>query len=350
MKVAAGLPWTADLWRRLSKQLTSERLGHALLLSGQEGVGKRVLWREFAQYLLCQSPVTIDPLSEPRSNGFSGPCGHCASCHLYEANSHPDLLMVEPEEEGKQIKIDQIRQVTEFVNTTAQKSGRKVVLLGPSEAMNINASNALLKSLEEPASKVTLLLYSHQPSALLATIRSRCQQYSLVAPNWGEGMAWVQRNSEQRAPDALLRLAKGAPLKALSLAEKDAHVQYLQFCQDLKDLAAQEGNWMAIMTKWKAWNIIWLIDWIYELVLDAHKIKANVGSSHLSLAELSAESEKVAKNDYPQLQGLTEKALEAQTLIRSQGNPNPVMLVENLLIDWLRLLRNSQTSHTMLAH
>jgi len=331
MKVAAALPWTESLWQRLHTALSVSRLGHAQLVVGQEGVGKRVLLREFAQTLLCA-----------QAQQHNGPCGQCASCHLFTAGSHPDLLMVEPEEGSKQIKIEQVRQVTDFVNTTAQQSGRKVVLLGPAEAMNQNASNALLKSLEEPVSKVTLLLYSHMPSALLATIRSRCQQHSLAAPVWSEGLMWLQRNAELPNLDALLRLAKGAPLKALSLAEQDAHVQFMQFCQDMRDLASGNSAWVTVLGKWKNWEVQWLVAWFYELALDAQKAKGNIGLSELAIQELHNESLAIGqRSSISQLNGFTEKVVQCQQQLRSQGNPNPAMLMETLVFDWLALLRQA---------
>ena len=178
MKVAQALPWTQPVSDRIIQQYDKQRLGHALLLVGQEGVGKRLLLRELSQFLLC-------------TDQQQGPCGQCGSCHLFNAGSHPDLLMVEPEEKGKQIKIEQVRKVTEFVNTTAQRGHSKVVLLGPAEAMNVNASNALLKSLEEPSANITLLLYSHQPSGLLATIKSRCQQFPVYGPDFNQALTWL---------------------------------------------------------------------------------------------------------------------------------------------------------------
>ncbi len=331
MKVAAALPWTDSLWQRMYAAFSASRLGHAQLVVGQEGVGKRVLLREFAQTLLCA-----------QAQQHNGPCGQCASCHLFAAGSHPDLLMVEPEEGSKQIKIEQVRQVTDFVNTTAQQSGRKVVLLGPAEAMNQNASNALLKSLEEPVSKVTLLLYSHMPSALLATIRSRCQQHSLAAPQWSEGLMWLQRNAELTNLDSLLRLAKGAPLKALSLAEQDAHVQFMQFCQDMRDLAAGNSAWVTVLTKWKNWETQWLVEWFYELALDAQKAKGKIGLSELAIQELHNESLAIGQNcSMAQLLGFTEKVVQCQQQLRSQGNPNSAMLMESLVFDWLALLRQA---------
>ena len=329
-KVAQALPWLAPIWQRLASQIEEQRLGHAILLLGQEGLGKRVLLRELSQQLLC-----LD-------SSNSGPCGACGSCHLFNAGSHPDLLMVEPEEVGKQIKIEQIRKVTDFVNTTAGRSNNKVVLLGPAEAMNINASNALLKSLEEPSSQTTLLLYSHQPSSLLATIKSRCQLYAVYTPPWQQALDWLQQNSEQASLDSILRLAKGAPLKAINLLEQEVHVQYMQFCQDMMDLQQQKANWSATLNKWKAWDSHWIMMWCYELVLDVQKAQAGLPPESISIQELRGQSAQVASvSQYAQVQSLLDKLLDNQKAQQSQSNPNPVLIIETLLIDWLSLLGQS---------
>lgn len=326
MKVVTALPWTQPAWQRLTQQHQVARLGHAILMVGQEGIGKRLLMREFAQLLLCTG------------SGVK-PCGQCASCMLYDAGSHPDLLMVEPEEAGKQIKIEQIRKVTEFVNTTPQKGENKVVLLGPSEAMNNNASNALLKSLEEPSGHVTLLLYSHQPSGLLATIKSRCQQYELSPPNWQQGLDWLQANSQESGLESILRLAKGAPLRALNMIEQDIHVQYMQFCQGMLDLSNGGSHWNEVMLKWKNWDTSSVLQWFYELILDMQKVKSGLSEQNLSIQELSALTTKLADVcNYAQLESMLEKAVFSQQALRGQANPNAQMLIETLLIDWISLL------------
>ena len=334
MKVAQALPWTQPVSDRIIQQYDKQRLGHALLLVGQEGVGKRLLLRELSQFLLC-------------TDQQQGPCGQCGSCHLFNAGSHPDLLMVEPEEKGKQIKIEQVRKVTEFVNTTAQRGHSKVVLLGPAEAMNVNASNALLKSLEEPSTNITLLLYSHQPSGLLATIKSRCQQFPVYGPNFNQALTWLQQNSEaelsEPAANSVLRLASGAPLKALDMIEQDVHVQYMQFCQNMMDLQNRQVQWNELLTKWKNWDMQNILQWFYGLLLDAQKQKAGlVDAQALSMLELAAQTQQVAQRaQYGQIEQALQKLTESQQAYRGQANPNPTMITESLLIDWLALLGQS---------
>lgn len=328
MRVAQALPWLQNRWQSLSQQLVDARLGHAVLLTGQQGVGKRVFLKEFAQLILCHQAAQKTP------------CGECASCRLFAAGNHPDFIAVEPEEAGKAIKIDQIRRVTDFVNTTASQGQHKVVLLGPAEAMNINASNALLKSLEEPSSQVTMLLYSHQPSRLLATIKSRCQQYSAPTPKFQDGLMWLQQNSQETGLDSLLRLAQGAPLRVIEMIEQDVHVQYMQFCQDMQDLANHSVLWQGVVTKWKNWSVEYLLDWFYGLLLDVQRCKS--GAQDRMIPELSMQTESVAQNmDIPTMDGMLSTIQESKKAVVSGSNPNPTLLIERLLVDWFGQLRQS---------
>ena len=165
--MAEVYPWQENLWQQLAGRAQH---AHAYLLHGPAGIGKRALAERLMARLLCLSPSGLDA------------CGNCKSCHLLAAGTHPDNFVLEPEEADKPIKVDQVRELVEFVVQTAQLGGRKVVLLEPAEAMNLNAANALLKSLEEPSGNTVLLLISHQPSRLLPTIKSRCVQQACPLP------------------------------------------------------------------------------------------------------------------------------------------------------------------------
>lgn len=157
--MADAYPWQDALWQQLAGRTQH---AHAYLLHGPAGIGKRALAERLMARLLCQQPAGLDA------------CGQCKSCYLLAAGTHPDNYILEPEEADKAIKVDQVRDLVSFVVQTAQLAGRKVVLVEPTESMNINAANALLKSLEEPSGQTVLLLISHQPSRLLPTVKSRC--------------------------------------------------------------------------------------------------------------------------------------------------------------------------------
>ena len=193
------------------------RWPHALLLEGRRGIGKRALALHYAQALLCENP---------RPDG--GPCGHCASCGYAHAGTHPDLRLIEPierDEEGNETKLDEIvvdriRELIDFTQLSTHRQRAKVAVIIPGELMNPSAANALLKTLEEPPAGTHLILVSHQPGRLNATIVSRCQRIAAPAPDPAIAADWLAQQGVDR-PELLLAQAGGAPLLALALAAPD---------------------------------------------------------------------------------------------------------------------------------
>lgn len=204
-------PWLQDAAARLDEYRRRDRLPHALLLTGPAELGKLGLARAFLADVLCRSP------------GDGGACGHCDGCLQYAAGSHPDLheLGFEADDKGKlrtQIVVGQVRRLSEKLGMTARQGGWKVALIHPADAMNNNAANSLLKTLEEPPARSLLLLVTSRPASLPATIRSRCQQLAVARPLTATGLAWL-REQGVPAPEAALAYAANVPLHAQALAE-----------------------------------------------------------------------------------------------------------------------------------
>lgn len=220
-------PWHRDDMQRLLDQHRQGRLPHALLLAGAAGTGKYRLAQALAQALLCERPST----------GVA--CGECDGCHLSAAGTHPDAHSLAPESDSQAIKIDQVRRLVEFCSRTAHYNGARVALIAPAEALNRNAQNALLKTLEEPGEGLILLLVSHQPSLLLPTVRSRCQQRHLSLPAPTAALEWLTPRVGASAV-ALLAAAQGAPLAALALEEADWFAKREQLVGQL--LAVAQGR------------------------------------------------------------------------------------------------------------
>jgi DNA polymerase III subunit delta' len=163
-----GHEWAVDL---LHTAVVHQRIGHAYLITGQAQVGKATLARVFAQALNCEAEAV-----ETR------PCGICRPCQLIAAGRHPDVRHVVPEvsERGKaSLKIDQIRALQKELNLGTMEARYKIGILEQFEAANPNAANAFLKTLEEPPSKVILILTAAEADALLPTIASRCRTLPL---------------------------------------------------------------------------------------------------------------------------------------------------------------------------
>lgn len=203
------LPWQVSQWQQLVSADRDDRLGHALLLSGPAGIGKVRFARALMAWLACESPQN------------DGACGKCRSCHFGMDN--PDVHIVEPPEGKKQIAVDQVRELVALSTQTSHRAGgRKVVLVQPADAMNINTANALLKTLEEPSGDTVLILVSSEPARLLPTIRSRCQQLQFPIPPNALAREWLKMAvGDEALGEACLRETGGRPLAAQTLFEND---------------------------------------------------------------------------------------------------------------------------------
>lgn len=153
----------------------SGRLPHALLISGSRGIGKATLAYRIARFLLSPKETSgglFGDALEPESLYVAQ---QSETSKRIEAGSHSDLLVLE----GEDIKVDDVRAVPTFLSMTPAESNWRVVIIDSAEAMNQNAANALLKTLEEPPARTLLMLISHNPGILLPTIRSRCRMLRL---------------------------------------------------------------------------------------------------------------------------------------------------------------------------
>ncbi len=149
----------------VKQQFSRQQPVHAYLLTGARGLGKRTLAKVLASALFCTSE--------------NKPCGRCAACRRVMDGNEPDLLEVYSND-GSTIKVDQVREIIQKVSQHAFGTGYRVVLIEPVESMNPQAQNCLLKSLEEPIANVVFLLMTHELTATLGTIASRCIRVKLT--------------------------------------------------------------------------------------------------------------------------------------------------------------------------
>jgi len=152
----------------LQTAVTTNHLGHAYLFHGEPTIGKRLTAIALAQYLHCEAPQDA-----PRPDA----CSLCRSCHQIAQTTHPDFLLIQPEDPQKhnpKISIDQIRDIEHLVIYRPLVGSHKVCLIDQADSMTLEAANALLKTLEDPPAHCLFLLISSRPEHLLTTIRSRC--------------------------------------------------------------------------------------------------------------------------------------------------------------------------------
>ncbi len=237
--------------------VNAQRLHHAWLISGPMGVGKATLAWRIARFLLAQPPEDSGGMFAPEPvthTSLDIDPEHPVS-HRLRALSEPGLFLLrrgwagstdsireKSRAEGKlasEIRVSEVRELSGFLHMTATDGGRRIVIVDSADEMNTNAANALLKMLEEPPARTTMLLISHAPSRLLPTIRSRCRELRL-APLSPDDMhaALVQAGSEIAETPALAELSAGSVGEALRIIQLDG----LKIYQELVAIFASLPN------------------------------------------------------------------------------------------------------------
>ncbi len=235
-------PWHAEHWARLQARRQRDALPHALLLCGAAGLGKQVFARRFVRGLLCTAATDGDA------------CGHCRSCQLTSAGTHPDLveLTFSLRKDGTprtEIVVDQIRDLSARLALRSQLGGWQVATIDPADAMNAAAANALLKTLEEPSERTMLILLADAPWRLPQTIRSRCQRIEFQLPDPSVALAWLQAEGVSDAA-AALAAAGGNPGLAMAWVGQGALEQRTEVRRDLAALAAGRGQPTEVVKRW----------------------------------------------------------------------------------------------------
>ena len=217
--IALEMPWVQKPWQAIQSRLAEGQLPHALLVTGECGVGKRAWADAVAGLLLCAAPLN-------KEAGTPIACGQCRQCTLLAASSHPDVQVYAPEK-SRMIRIDQVRSLSAFAVSSPQVADRKIAIIDRADQLNINSANALLKTLEEPVADFVLLLLQESGRPVLPTIRSRCQVLSIPVPSAEQANQWLASQvaqldaDKQPSPELMaksLMLAGNAPRLALEYA------------------------------------------------------------------------------------------------------------------------------------
>lgn len=324
--LTALYPWQTGLWKQLCQQLQTNRLPHALLVSGVKGLAKN----SFAQHIVA-SVLCLDRRDDQSS------CGHCHSCQLLKAGSHPDHIEIKPEETGKQIKIDQIRNLRDKQQLTPSVSKWKTIIISPADNMNVSSSNSLLKLLEEPQHNTVLILITGHPEKLPITVKSRCQNYNLVGPSSQQALEWLSKHDENKVDGEtlakLLQLAKGAPLAVVDMLNGNMAEQYLQVEQDFKLILQNSANPISLTATWLKYDLVTVLNQLQYMIRD-RMIKSFVNSP-----KITADQAKISL--YWQISDCIVQVIK---LVSSQNNINNTLLIEDFIVSVMRIA-NSKTTH-----
>lgn len=317
------LPWHLEHWVRLLETRRQGRLPHALLLTGTQGLGKARFARKLAESLLCEQPA---------DDGLA--CGRCRQCLLLAAGSHPDLRLVAPEEGKTQIGVDAVRELVAGNTLSVGEEAHRVFIIDPADSMGRAAANALLKTLEEPIEGTLIILLSTRADRLPVTIRSRCQQLKIAAPERDEAITWIVGNTQVSSAQALqlLQLANGAPLNVSALLETNALERHNQLLQDFVALAAGKASVVQISEAWLKEQALSQLLAYMALWIEVIVRKKVAPQSELAFAPLQSLSERL---DSKLAYQLLDKLYATERM--SMNNLNPQLALESILLEWCRI-------------
>ncbi len=306
----------------MAATLSQGRMPHALLLTGQPGVGKAALAEYLARQLLCDALV---------ADGV--PCCRCAGCLQYAAGTHPDFFRVEPAEDATVIKVDQVRELAEKLSLSSHHGGFKVALLTPADTMNINAANSLLKTLEEPSDNTVLLLVSARPARLPATIRSRCQLVRVGIPARDDALRWLAGQVPDDQLDIYLQLAHGAPLEALRQAQDDLISLRRERLDALLGILDGTRSALAVAQEWSSDEEFQGIRWLREWLMDLLRIRLTGRTDSVRSADLAAALAGLARRLESRV--MFRQLDSINSLLRlTAGSLNRQLLTEDVLLAW----------------
>jgi DNA polymerase-3 subunit delta' len=315
------IPWFKDIWQQMITYTEKDHIHSTFLFIGPPGIGKQAFVMEYASYILCTERGEYS-------------CGYCRSCALFKVGNHPDFFKIEAEGKNKTIKIEQIRGLIDTLSHTAMLSGYQVAVILLAEHMTKSAANALLKTLEEPRGKVLLLLTTHQPHYLAATLRSRCFSVKLPLPHRTQVLEWLgPKLSSKEEALAYLCLSDNRPFKALDFALKN-YLQALNvMIQNL--LAIKKGTTDPIVV---AASCLTEPEEQLQLLLfilfDMIRIKSSATQFLLNSTNLALCKELCACITVNKLFEFLDIISRAKQLIANHSNVNLQLLMEQLFIEW----------------
>lgn len=318
-------PWHQTIWDKFSAARSRNHLPHALLLTGEEGIGKKRFAEKLVKSLLCHKPLDNQQA-----------CGQCNGCKTYLAGSNPDFLQIQIAEDKQQISVDQIRALSRFITLSRSFTAYRVILLHPGEAMNDNAANSLLKSLEEPAENTVIIIIATHLNQLLPTIKSRCQLLALPKPATAQALEWMQNYSPSlENAQARLDLSFGRPLLALEADEKDIK-QASDLAEDILSVMEEKKSITEAAKTWeKATHstlIDWQLGWLQSFIKDLETGVTKKSDSPLALDQCLSNIKQQIRAE--PCWELYQQILQQKKYIHT--SVNPLMFIENMLSLWFK--------------
>lgn len=334
--VTTPLPWHQSHWNKITAQVAAQTMPHAYLVSADADTGKRHFATMLAQFLLCRNPID------------NAACGICSMCLLNEAGSNPDLMIVEPEEGSKIIKVDQVRELKKFLETSSHSFGKRVILLDTAESLGVNSANALLKGLEEPPADVLFLLLTDRPKTVLATVTSRCQVIALPHPQPADVLAWLTEHVPDAKPEELsllLDISQNRPFKALAMHVEGRTEQHSEIGSALMELVSRKSSPTVIASRYakaQATEVLQVLSY-WLSALSRYQLTGRIeflkGSFLKQAGSILLTKEDHSRQQTRALFSLYTEVMAAQSQLLGGSNPNAQLLLEDLFIQLQNLTR-----------
>ncbi|MBN1453985.1 MAG: DNA polymerase III subunit delta' [Anaerolineales bacterium] len=317
-----GHEWAVDMLRQ---HILRETVRHAYLFSGPPGLGRRTLALRFAQALNCAQPTAPGQ-----------PCGVCRDCKQIENMQHPDLAIVQAENEGGTLKVDQVREIRRTLALKPYQAKYRVALFLRFQEASEGAANALLKTLEEAPEYAILILTADNPEQLLPTITSRCEILRLRPLPVDVIEAHLKSHgAEAESAHLIAHVSGGRPGYALRLLEDESALEFR--AERLADLAGllsatrvQKFNYAEKLAKDKdimrQTLLVWLSYW--------RDVLLRVSGAAASITNIDKVESITSLAERLTLEGARRVAHDQElALKRLERNVNPRLLAEVLLLD-----------------
>jgi DNA polymerase-3 subunit delta' len=310
----------------LKRAIKKDTLAHSYLFWGNEGIGKKWVALQLAKTLNC--------LREGTEQGDA--CDQCISCKKIDDGLHPDVLVLEPE--NQTLKVDQVRQMQRDLAYRPYEGRRRVCILAASDRMAPNMSNVLLKTLEEPPLHTVIILLANNTRLLLPTILSRCQPIHFNPLPVPLVSKWLMKQIglSEREAHLLASLSEGSPGKALEIQEEIRQIPREELLKDwvgLKSLPFEKmERWIESLPSHRE-NLLVIIEVAKTLLRDLVIVKTFKDGSKLIHSDLLRQMEMMAKEW--SLSSLLDR-IEAlhQTMLAIRSNANMPLALEAMMLSW----------------
>jgi DNA polymerase-3 subunit delta' len=310
----------------LKRAIRKDTLAHSYLFWGNEGIGKKWVALQFAKSLNCLRGATEQ----------GDACDQCMACKKIEDGLHPDVLVLEPE--NQTLKVDQVRQMQRDLAYRPYEGRHRVCILAASDRMAPNMSNVLLKTLEEPPLHTVIILLANNTRLLLPTILSRCQPIHFNPLPIPLVSQWLikQKGLDEKEAQLLASLSEGSPGKAVEIQEEISQISREELLKEwlgLKTLSFEKmDRWIQSLSPHRE-NLLLIIEVAKTLLRDLVVVKTLKQGSKLIHSDLLDALERVAKEwSLPSLLNRIETL--HQTILAIRSNANVSLALEVMMLSW----------------